>query len=60
MKNIIDNIAKLVDLKSFVTLAITGAMIYGFISNKIDSKDFVILVTMVYTFYFAKKESDKK
>lgn len=60
MRQIIDNIAKLIDLKSIITIVITSAMVWGFINGKIESKDFIVLITMVYTFYFAKKESEKK
>ena len=51
-----ERIAKLIDLKSIITLVITVALIYGFFANKIDGKDFLVYVTMVYTFYFTKKK----
>ena len=60
MKTIIENIAKLIDLKSLVTLSLTGALIYGFIIGLIEAKDFVMLITMVFTFYFAKKVDEIK
>ena len=60
MKKIIENIAKLVDLKSIITLALAITLIYGFIVGKIESKDFLLYVTMVFTFYFAKKDSNKE
>ena len=59
MKLIVEKIAKLIDLKSIITLALTITLIYGFIANKIDGKDFLVYVTLVLTFYFAKKD-DKK
>lgn len=54
-----EKIVKLIDLKSIITLALTGTLIYGFVVNKIDGKEFLMYVTMVLTFYFAKKD-DKK
>lgn len=60
MKNIIENISKLIDLKSMVTLGLTTALIWGFCNKLVEAKDFIMLVTMVFTFYFAKKESEKK
>lgn len=55
-----DKFAKLIDLKSIVTILITGALIYGFIVDKIESKDFMMIVAMIFTFYFSKKkESDE-
>jgi len=58
MKEIIENIAKFIDLKSFVTLGLTGALIWGFCKGIVDEKDFMMIVAMVFTFYFAKKETD--
>jgi len=53
-----EKIAKLVDLKSIITLVLAGTLVYGFIVDKIETKDFLIYVAMVFTYYFAKK--DKK
>lgn len=51
-----ERLAKLIDLKSIITLALAGTLIYGFIANKIETKDFLIYVAMVFTYYFAKKD----
>jgi len=53
-----DKIIKLVDLKSIITLILTITLDYGFIVGKIDAKDFLVYVTLVLTFYFAKKDSE--
>lgn len=53
-----EKIAKLIDLKSIITILITGGFLYGFIVNKIEAKDFMLIATMIYTFYFAKKKED--
>lgn len=53
-----EKLAKLIDLKSIVTLCLTGLLIYGLISGKFDSNDVMTIIVMVFTFYFAKK--DKK
>lgn len=55
-----DRIAKLIDLKSIVTLCLTGLLIYGLVSGKFESKDVFTIVVMVFTFYFAKKESKEE
>lgn len=60
MKELLSKIAKLIDLKSIITLALAITLIYGFVTNKIDSKDFLVYVTMVFTFYFAKKDEKKE
>lgn len=54
-----EKIAKLIDLKSIITLALAITLIYGFVVGKVDSKDFLVYVTMVFTFYFAKKDIGK-
>lgn len=50
-----EKIAKLIDLKSIVTIIITGALVYGFVIGKIDSEKFMTIATMIFTFYFASK-----
>lgn len=55
-----ERLAKLIDLKSIITLALTTALIWGFIVGKVDGKEFLVYVTMVLTFYFAKKDSKEE
>lgn len=52
MKN---KIAKLIDLKSIITILITISLIYGFIVGKVNNEQFMTIATMIFTFYFAKK-----
>lgn len=49
MKNILTSASKLV----FVLMAV--ATIAGMLIGKIDAKDFLTLVSMAFTFYFANK-----
>lgn len=56
MKN---RIAKLIDLKSIITILITGCLIYGFIVGKVNNEQFMTIATMIFTFYFAKKGSEE-
>lgn len=51
---------KLIDLKSIITLSLTIAFVYGFIAGKIEAKDFLIYIAMVYTYYFNKKENKEE
>lgn len=51
-----EKIAKLIDLKSIITLILAGTLVYGFIVGKVETKDFLIYVAMVFTYYFAKKD----
>lgn len=55
-----DKVAKLIDLKSIVTILITIALIYGFIINKIDAEQFMTIATMIFTFYFAKNKKGEE
>ena len=48
---------KLIDLKSIITMLITGGLLYGFIIGKINSEQFMTIATMIFTFYFAKKDN---
>ena len=54
-----EKIAKLIDLKSIVTIIMTIGLLYGFIVGKIQAGQFVTLVTMVFMFYFHKKGSEE-
>lgn len=51
-----ERFAKLVDLKSIVTIGMTCALIFGFIKGMIPQEQFITLVTMVFMFYFTKKK----
>lgn len=55
-----EKIAKLIDLKSIVTLCLTGLLIYGLVSGKFEGKDVFTIVVMVFTFYFAKKDNKEE
>lgn len=52
MKGILQKINKLIDLKSILTLMLTVYLCWGFQNDKIDSKEFLILVTMCFNFFF--------
>jgi hypothetical protein len=52
-----DRLAKLIDLKSIITILMVGGLVFGWFLNKVTSEQFIPLVTMILTFYFAKKDS---
>ena len=54
-----EKITKLIDLKSIITILITGTFIYGFVINKVNAEQFMTIATMIFTFYFAKKGSEE-
>ena len=49
-------ITKLIDLKTIITISITACLIYGFIVGKVNTEKFMTITTMVFTFYFSKKD----
>ena len=51
-----EKLAKLIDLKSIVTILMIIALIIGWFRNMVTSEQFVPLVIMILTFYFAKKD----
>ena len=52
-----NKLAKLIDLKSIITILMVTGLIAGWFLNKVTSEQFIPLVTTVLTFYFAKKEN---
>lgn len=64
MKEIINNIAKLIDLKSLITLSLIITLEVLIIKGvKLDNDLFLLfsnITTMVITFYFTKKENKKE
>ena len=53
-------IADLLKVKSVVTLIATISFAYLAITGKMDVKDAVVLITMVFTYLFNKDTTDKK
>lgn len=50
---------RLLGVRSIITLALTGVLCYGFIVKSIEAKDFLVYVTMVFTFFFAKQNQEE-
>ena len=61
MKQFFDKIAKLIDLKSIITISLIFTLEYLIIKGaKLEDQMFLLfsnIVTMVVTFYFAKKDN---
>lgn len=55
-----EKIAKLIDLKTIITILMIGTLVFGFIKEKINSNEFIPLVSLIVTSYFTKKDSDSK
>jgi hypothetical protein len=54
-----EKIINLLGVRSIITLALTGVLSWGFIVGKVEAKDFLVYVTMVFTFFFAKTDKEK-
>lgn len=52
MKTVLHNLLK---IKSIVTIVVIAIFAYGVISGILCNQDIMVIVTMVVTFYFAKK-----
>lgn len=50
-----EKFAKLIDLKSIVTLVLIAAAVYGFVVGLISAELFATWVTAIIVFYFTKK-----
>jgi len=64
MKKIIDKIARLIDLKSIVTISLIITLEYLIVKGvKLEDQMFLLfsnITTMVVTFYFAKKDKNEE
>lgn len=57
-------LAKLIDVKSIVTLVLTGVFSYLAITDKVNAEQFMTVFTVVISFYFGtqvgKKEKEEE
>lgn len=62
MREIFQKIAKLIDVKSLISLLFAICLSIGFLNNRVDVKDYLTVCTMAFTFYFSfqrnKNEAD--
>lgn len=49
----------LLGVRSIITIALTIVLCWGFIVGIIESKDFLVYVAMVFTFFFNKTDKEK-
>ena len=54
-----ERFARLIDVKTVVTFTVIGVFSYLAVIGKIEPKDFMAVVLMIVTFFFAKKSEDK-
>lgn len=54
-----DKLAKLIDVKSIITILITAAFVYGFITNTINAEQFMTIFGIIIAFYFGTQSIKK-
>lgn len=55
-----DRVAKLIDVKTIVTFALTGAFVYLSVCEKIEPQIFMTIYTMIIGFYFGTQHEKSK
>ena len=50
-----DKLAKLIDVKTLVTFTVIGVFAYLAVAGKITPENVMVVVSMIVTFFFAKK-----
>ncbi len=50
-----EKFAKLIDVKSIVTFVVIGVFAYLAVAGKVEAKDFMVIVTAIITYFFARK-----
>jgi hypothetical protein len=54
-----EKLAKLIDVKSIVTIVLTGIFSYLAVAGKIDGGQFLTVFTVVIAFYFGTQATKK-
>lgn len=62
MREIFTKIAKLIDVKSIISLLFAICLSIGFLKGCVDVKDYLTVCTMAFTFFFSfqtKKKNER-
>lgn len=59
MKIICQKIAKLIDVKSIISLLFAVCLSIGFLYGRVDVKDYLTVCTMAFTFFFSYQNGKK-
>ena len=52
-------LARLLKVKSIITLIVAAGLLSGFVTGRIQGDDFMTIAVMVFTFYFARQEGTR-
>lgn len=55
MKALFQKIAKLIDVKSIMTLVLTGVFAYLSVTGKIEDREFLVIYSTIVSFFFGTK-----
>lgn len=59
MKMLFQKIAKLIDVKSLISLLFAVCLSVSFLNGKVDVKDYLTVCTMAFTFFFSYQNNKK-
>lgn len=59
MKKLMDNVAKLIKVKTLVTLVVTGVFAILSLRGTISADNVMIIISMVVSFYFGTQHEKK-
>jgi hypothetical protein len=63
MREIFQKIAKLIDVKSIISLLFAICLSIGFLNDRVEVKDYLTVCTMAFTFFFSyqnNKNTERK
>lgn len=59
MKMLLQKIAKLIDVKSLISLLFAICLSIAFLQGKVNVKDYLTVCTMAFTFFFSYQNNKK-
>jgi hypothetical protein len=59
MREIFKKIAKLIDVKSLISLLFAVCLSIAFLNGNVDVKDYLTVCTMAFTFFFSYQNNKK-
>lgn len=59
MKVLLQKIAKLIDVKSLISLLFAVCLSIAFLNGRVDVKDYLTVCTMAFTFFFSYQNNKK-
>ena len=59
MKMLFQKIAKLIDVKSLISLLFAVCLSISFLNGQVDVKDYLTVCTMAFTFFFSYQNNKK-